>query len=230
MTLSTAVIPSKNPAGLQPLPQILYRNVKGGSRPSPTVGADSGTRIHYGVAAVESGGKQMPTGHLHLYGFESHRPLPNKKERPKPLLFLFGAGNRTRTCTLTQWNLNPPSLPIPPCPHIKFLLGLPVAVPEIFCSLSARKISTAATRSARFIRPRRRSHRFPVAVPEIFCSLSARKISTAATRSARFIRPYNYIGAILSRVICLVNRKGREVVLISLVMYTKTPSICTVCP
>ena len=29
-----------------------------------------------------------------------------------------GAGNRTRTCTLSQWNLNPPSLPIPPCPHI----------------------------------------------------------------------------------------------------------------
>ena len=31
----------------------------------------------------------------------------------------IGAGNRTRTCTLTQWNLNPPSLPIPPCPHIQ---------------------------------------------------------------------------------------------------------------
>ena len=29
----------------------------------------------------------------------------------------FGAGNRTRTCTLAQWNLNPPSLPIPPCPQ-----------------------------------------------------------------------------------------------------------------
>ena len=43
----------------------------------------------------------------------------------KSLRFLFGvisqprygAGNRTRTCTLAQWNLNPPSLPIPPCPH-----------------------------------------------------------------------------------------------------------------
>ena len=30
----------------------------------------------------------------------------------------YGAGNRTRTCTREQWNLNPPSLPIPPCPHM----------------------------------------------------------------------------------------------------------------
>ena len=30
-----------------------------------------------------------------------------------------GAGNRTRTCTREQWNLNPPSLPIPPCPRIQ---------------------------------------------------------------------------------------------------------------
>ena len=39
---------------------------------------------------------------------------------------------------------------------------LPVAVPEIFLSLFARKISTAATRSAHFLRHRRRSHRFPI--------------------------------------------------------------------
>ena len=29
----------------------------------------------------------------------------------------YGAGDRTRTCTLSQRNLNPPSLPIPPRPH-----------------------------------------------------------------------------------------------------------------
>ena len=46
------------------------------------------------------------------------QPFTNKKERSFDLSFLFGAGNRTRTCTLSQWNLNPPSLPIPPCPHI----------------------------------------------------------------------------------------------------------------
>ena len=45
-------------------------------------------------------------------------PAP-RKGRPSGLPFL-GAGNRTRTCTLSQWNLNPPSLPIPPCPHILF--------------------------------------------------------------------------------------------------------------
>ena len=37
----------------------------------------------------------------------------------------------------------------------------PVAVPEIFCSLFARKISTAATRSPPFPRHRRRSGRSP---------------------------------------------------------------------
>ena len=45
----------------------------------------------------------------------------------------YGAGNRTRTCTLSQWNLNPPSLPIPPCPRIiKLYVFRPVAVPGIF--------------------------------------------------------------------------------------------------
>ena len=29
-----------------------------------------------------------------------------------------GADDRTRTCTLSRWNLNPMSLPIPPHPHI----------------------------------------------------------------------------------------------------------------
>ena len=33
-------------------------------------------------------------------------------------LHLFGAGNRTRTCTLARWNLNPMRLPIPPCPRM----------------------------------------------------------------------------------------------------------------
>ena len=29
----------------------------------------------------------------------------------------YGADDRTRTCTLARWNLNPMSLPIPPHPH-----------------------------------------------------------------------------------------------------------------
>ena len=32
--------------------------------------------------------------------------------------FLFGADDRTRTCTLARWNLNPMSLPIPPHPQV----------------------------------------------------------------------------------------------------------------
>ena len=84
--------------------------------------------------------------------------------------------------------------------------ALPVAVPEISCSLLAREISTAATRSAPLFRHRRRSPcsptalhpdmklieipagALPVAVPEISCSLLAREISTAATRSAPLFR------------------------------------------
>ena len=31
----------------------------------------------------------------------------------------YGAGNRTRTCMVSHWNLNPACLPIPPCPRIK---------------------------------------------------------------------------------------------------------------
>ena len=77
--------------------------------------------------------------------------------------------------TSLRWqHLNPMSLPIPPHPHILFYFSrdglqqyrnpirLPVAVPEIFCSLFAHKSSTAATRSARVIRHWRRSHRFPI--------------------------------------------------------------------
>ena len=55
--------------------------------------------------------------------------LPKKTNNPNPSptgknwfgLYCFGAGNRTRTCTRWQWNLNPPSLPIPPCPQICLL-------------------------------------------------------------------------------------------------------------
>ena len=45
-------------------------------------------------------------------------PADQTKGRGVSLSLLLGAGNRTRTCTLSQWNLNPPSLPIPPCPRI----------------------------------------------------------------------------------------------------------------
>ena len=54
-------------------------------------------------------------------------PHTNKKGRHKPPFFI-GADDRTRTCTLARWNLNPMSLPIPPHPQIlyynsSFLMG-----------------------------------------------------------------------------------------------------------
>ena len=49
-------------------------------------------------------------------GFSSVSPIPSKKHPGLGCLF-DGAGDRTRTCTLSQRNLNPPSLPIPPRPH-----------------------------------------------------------------------------------------------------------------
>ena len=52
--------------------------------------------------------------------FES--AVHTKKHGTQKGAVLFGAGNRTRTCTLSQWNLNPPSLPIPPCPHVENIL------------------------------------------------------------------------------------------------------------
>ena len=59
----------------------------------------------------------MPTGHLHLDGFESD--IHTNKKAPRMGCFFIGADDRTRTCTLARWNLNPMSLPIPPHPHIK---------------------------------------------------------------------------------------------------------------
>ena len=51
------------------------------------------------------------------------RPIPDTTKKGTQMgTLLCGAGNRTRTCTLSQWNLNPPSLPIPPCPHIHLCL------------------------------------------------------------------------------------------------------------
>ena len=47
----------------------------------------------------------------------SPSPLYQQKNTPFGVLFV-GADDRTRTCTLARWNLNPMSLPIPPHPLI----------------------------------------------------------------------------------------------------------------
>ena len=52
-------------------------------------------------------------------GFSSCQHLPKRKTGHRPV-FLFGADDRTRTCTLARWNLNPMSLPIPPHPQILY--------------------------------------------------------------------------------------------------------------
>ena len=43
-----------------------------------------------------------------------------KKFDKSKLVEFFGTGDRTWTCTVTHWNLNPTCLPIPPRPHIQF--------------------------------------------------------------------------------------------------------------
>ena len=121
--------------------------------------------------------------------------ISNQRKGTRKGCLSFGAGDRTRTCTLTRWNLNPMSLPIPPRPHINsrrdssaviYFIGSFAgnqANRKTFTEVTAPKsngssccgarqplrpakqacvLPTAATRSARFIRHRRRSHRFPI--------------------------------------------------------------------
>ena len=49
-----------------------------------------GIRMYYGIAAVFFGGKQMPTGHLHLDWFES-LSLQQKNHQPQKWLVIFAA-------------------------------------------------------------------------------------------------------------------------------------------
>ena len=69
---------------------------------------------NYSVAAVESGGKQMSTGHLHLDGFKFLFPT-TKKQRRHPvgcLLYLaervgFEPTVRCRITSFQDWLLKP---------------------------------------------------------------------------------------------------------------------------
>ncbi len=79
---------------------------------------------------------------------------------------IFGAGNRTRTCTLSQWNLNPPSLPIPPCPHIQLFISVGTMFDEMTSSKSTESFCCGARQP---LRP----------------AVRACVLPTAATRSAR---------------------------------------------
>ena len=51
---------------------------------------------NYRVAAVETGGKRMSTGHPHLDGFKSHSlPVKNKRDIRKDVSFIFGGRGGT---------------------------------------------------------------------------------------------------------------------------------------
>ena len=95
--------------------------------PSPTgkiwfglylFGAGNRTRSNQGANAVQPAFGNAPLGYCIEVG-SSPAAESDQQKRARKGLFFVGAGNRTRTCTLTQWNLNPPSLPIPPCPRIR---------------------------------------------------------------------------------------------------------------
>ena len=77
-------------------------------------GAGDRTRVHYGAPGGNAGWQQS-TGLLHLHGFES--VAYTKKESPWGLSFLVRATG-LEPARLSQRNLNPPSLPIPPRPRI----------------------------------------------------------------------------------------------------------------
>ena len=104
------------------------------------------------------------------------------KASPQRGLAFIGAGDRTRTGTPSlAADFESATSTISSHRQVCFIFYLmrasnalracrcPVAVPEIFCSLFAHKISTAAPRSAPFLRHRRRSphspdsHRYAVA-------------------------------------------------------------------
>ena len=61
--------------------------------------------------------------------------LTNKKA-PLWGAFFVGADDRTRTCTLARWNLNPMSLPIPPHPRIPLqIMNYKFTFSSDFCRL-----------------------------------------------------------------------------------------------
>ena len=78
-------------------------------------GAGDRTRVHYGAPGGNAGWQQS-TGLLHLHGFESVARIP-KKRAPEGLSFLVRATG-LEPARLSQRNLNPPSLPIPPRPRV----------------------------------------------------------------------------------------------------------------
>ena len=78
-------------------------------------GAGDRTRVHYGASGVESPDGNRPPDCC-IYIGSSLSPIP-KKRAPEGLSFLVRATG-LEPARLSQRNLNPPSLPIPPRPHV----------------------------------------------------------------------------------------------------------------
>ena len=72
---------------------------------------------------------------------ELSRLLRKPRKRNAAGFFRRGAGNRTRTCMVSHWNLNPACLPIPPCPLIHFFTQ--ELFPEVTQSESNASINSA---------------------------------------------------------------------------------------
>ena len=87
-----------------------------GFEPVAISGAGDRTRLHYGAPGVEPPGGNSPLDCCILMG-SSPSPGHQKREPPRGLSFLVRATG-LEPARLSQRNLNPPSLPIPPRPRI----------------------------------------------------------------------------------------------------------------
>ena len=90
-----------------------------------------------GVVPAEPGTSNSPLDCCIEMG-SSPRSLLIKRAPQRGALFI-GADDRTRTCTLARWNLNPMSLPIPPHPHMQLqIMNYKFIIINCFLSPSLR--------------------------------------------------------------------------------------------
>ena len=77
--------------------------------------------IIYKITESEEWPGPRPSGlFAALISFPGTAQLLRKQKKPCKHRTLTYAANRTRTCTVSQWDLNPSCLPIPPQPQIQY--------------------------------------------------------------------------------------------------------------
>ena len=101
-------------AGIQPQSTGLWH--LHGFESAAVSGAGGRTRLHYRASGVEPPGGNSPPDCC-IYMGSSPSPGYQKREPPRGLSFLVRATG-LEPARLSQRNLNPPSLPIPPRPHV----------------------------------------------------------------------------------------------------------------